>query len=95
MTSSFRTRATIAIATAGAAGALWSAALPDHRDYGTPAGHQARIEREYADRRERELEELRGKGQRDAEAIRLDRMRPGAHSTPDPRRVARVLIRRP
>jgi hypothetical protein len=95
MTSSFRTRAMIAIATAGAAGALWSAVLPDHRDYDSPAGRQARIEREYADHRERELEELRAKGNRDAEAIRRDRMRPGVHSTPDPRRVARALIRRP
>ncbi len=95
MTSSIRNRAAIALAVAAAAGAVMSTVAPDRHDYDSPAGRQAHHEEMYSDQRERELEQRTAQADRDAEADRRRRMIPGVHATPDARRAARVLVRRP
>ncbi|MDA0141947.1 hypothetical protein [Solirubrobacter deserti] len=78
-----------------AAGALMNTFAPDPSDYDSPAGRAAHHEEMYGDHRERELEERRLQGERQAESERRRRMIPGVHATPDPRRAARALLRRP
>lgn len=92
MNGSLANRAAIALATAGAATALWSTVVPDQQTT-TPTGRQQQLEDQYGTQRERGLEGLREEARLSGEADSSEQLR--AAERRRARTAARRVIRRP
>ena len=87
----------IAALTAVTVGSVSHAMLPSTQDRTDPAKAQTELTREYNQHRKRELEELRAKSAREADALAADKLRPAERRAAEKEAGAIVkgLLKRP